>query len=138
MTPMSSHENEIPAEVKDFVFQYIDSVEQLEILFLLSADPERYWTANEIHRSLRSNLNSIEKRLAILVWYHFIDKKDGKFSFKPADPKIVNVIQDLTKSYKVHRHKIYELVYSPMKKCRDFAEAFVFKPDKDPKGESNG
>lgn len=131
-------DNEIPSEVKDFIFQYIDSVEQLEILLLLSADPEKYWTPMELHTTLRSNLNSVEKRLAILLWYKFIDKKDDSYSFKPEDSNINKTIIDLTMLYKIHRYKILELIFSPMKKCRDFAEAFVIKSTKDSKGDSNG
>jgi len=131
--------NEITAEVKDFIFQYLDSVEQLEILLLLSNDPDKYWTPKELHDSLRSNLNSVEKRLAILLWYKIIDKNEGAYSFKPEDPKFQMVLSDLAISYRIHRYKVLELIFSPMKKCRDFAEAFVISsPPKDPKGDSNG
>jgi hypothetical protein len=130
---------QITAEVKDFIFQYLDSVEQLEILLLLNSIPDKYWTAQELNISLRSNLNSVEKRLAILLYYKIIDKNDGAYSFKPEDPQIIETLVQLAGCYRVHRYKVLELIFSPMKKCRDFAEAFVISaPPKDPKGESNG
>lgn len=134
---MPVHPNEIPSDVKDFIFQYIDSVEQLEILLLLSADPAKGWSSQELQLALRSNLNSIEKRLAILAWYKFIEKQGGLFYFRPKDPQIIQILQGLTGVYKVQRHKIYELIFSPMKKCRDFAEAFLITKPPDSKGGSN-
>ncbi|WP_413290572.1 hypothetical protein [Bdellovibrio sp. HCB337] len=131
-------ENEIPKEVKDFVFQYIDSVEQLEILLLLNAEPHKVWTVGEVHQTLRSNMSSVEKRLNLLAAQKLIDKKEGGFQFKPEGSEKNEIIRQLSGAYKVHRHRIFEMIFSPMKKARDIAEAFVIAPPKDPKGDSNG
>lgn len=134
-------ENEIRKEVKDFVFQYIDSVEQLEILLLLGASPDKIWTADEVHNTLRSNKASVEKRLNLLATQKLIDKHEHGFQFKPDGSEKNEVIYQLASVYKVHRYRIYELIFSPMKKARDIAEAFVIAPPKDSKdikGDSNG
>ena len=43
---------------------------------------------------------------------------------------IRDVVSDLADSYSIIRHKILELIFSPMKKARTFAEAFMVHPAK--------
>jgi hypothetical protein len=54
----------IPDDVRRFLLQCIDSVEQLEVLLLLHRAPGEGWTAEAIAQSLYSNPESIGRRLA--------------------------------------------------------------------------
>jgi len=132
-------ENDIPKAVRDFVFEYIDSVEQLEILLLLESDSGKAWSATEIYNHLRSNLNSIEKRLELLYSQDLIRKNDsGQFYFAVESDSGKNTVRSLAEFYRGHRYRILEMIFSPMKKSRDLAEAFRLSPAKINKGDSNG
>lgn len=131
---------DIPTEVKDFVFQFIDSVEQLEILLLVYASAPREWTPEEISDHLRSNRNSIVKRLSTLVAQRIIHRSESgiSYSFKSDDEKLSKTIELLSEIYKIHKYGVLEMIFSPMKKSRDFADAFRITGTKDDKGDKNG
>ncbi len=132
-------DNDIPKTVRDFVFEYIDSVEQLEILLLLESDSKKSWSLAELSGLLRSNLNSVEKRISLLLAQGLIIKnEESHFSFFLEDADLNQTIHSLADIYKVHRYKILEMIFSPMKKSRDLAEAFRLSPAKPNKGDSSG
>lgn len=132
-------ENDIPKAVRDFVFEYIDSVEQLEILLLLESNSSKSWSASEMNGLLRSNLNSVEKRLSLLISQGLVKQRpDSQYLFAPEREDFQKIIHNLSDYYRVHRYKIMELIFSPMKKSRDLAEAFRLSPSKPNKGDSNG
>lgn len=129
----------IPAEVKDFIFRYIDSVEQLEILLLLFSDAQKWWSSTEVSDFLRSNKNSIEKRLELLIAQKLVvQDSESECSFHSADERLTKVIGALSEVYKIHKYRILEMIFSPMKKSRDFADAFRLTNPKEDKGDRNG
>jgi len=132
-------DSNIPSEVRDFVFDYIDSVEQLEVLLLISSDDKRSWNSDELNNVIKSNVNSIEKRLSLLTSQRLIKKdENSKYYFSPENTSLVMTVSRLAQVCKSHRHKIYEIVFSPMKKSRDFADAFKIVASKNHKGDQNG
>src|SRR5687768_16699022 len=54
----------IPEDVRRFLLQCIDSVEQLEVLLLLHGAPAQAWNAEAVAQALYSNPDSIARRLA--------------------------------------------------------------------------
>lgn len=132
-------DNDIPKTVRDFVFEYIDSVEQLEILLLLESDSSKSWSLAELSGLLRSNVNSVEKRVSLLLSQGLIIKnEDSLYSFFLDSEGLKQTVHSLADIYKVHRYKILEMIFSPMKKSRDLAEAFRLSPTKPNKGDSHG
>lgn len=129
---------EIPLLVKDFVFQYIDSVEQLDILLLLCSDQNKLWTADELSAFLRSSRNSIEKRMTSLENLKLVSRDGDDYRYTPETESLNQTIKELGEIYKVHRYRILEIIFSPMKKGRDFADAFKITGPKEPKGGTNG
>ena len=69
---------EISDRVKIFIFQYVDSVELLEVLLLLHADTEQAWNVKGIAEQLRSNVSSIERRLQSLAQSGLIVRADAE------------------------------------------------------------
>ena len=49
-TMMSSIDTELPREIEDFLRRHITSHEQLKILLLISDDPLRWWTVEQLAR----------------------------------------------------------------------------------------
>ena len=54
-------------EFRAFVNKFINSIEQIEVLLILRANPERVWTVDEISAIMRSTPNSIRSRLDALT-----------------------------------------------------------------------
>lgn len=114
-----------PSSVSAFIFGYIDSVEQLEVLLLLHGEPTRAWTTDELTREMRSNPNSIIQRLRPLCSSGLVECIDDHYRYAPKDETLHEAVQLLSVVNKTHRHRVLELIFSPMKKARLFADAFV-------------
>lgn len=135
-------ENKISKEVKDFVFHSIDSVEQLDILLLLQSDVQKKWSIKEISNFLRSTPTSIEKRVSKLIEQNLLLEAsvpgEKIYSLHFQSEAVLNIVSELAEIYKTHRYGILEIIFSPLKKSRDFADAFKISSSKDPKGGRNG
>jgi hypothetical protein len=117
----------IPEEVKQFIFTHIDSIELLDVLLLLRAGPDRTWTAREISDHLRANPASIANRLVKLKGIGLVEAESAAESlcrYKPATPELDALAGALVEACRVRRHHVYELIFSPMKRAKNFAAAF--------------
>lgn len=120
------------------MFEYIDSVEQLEILLLLAADRQKQWTAEGLAQHLRSNRNSVEQRLSLLLARGLVSSTGNVYQFSPQSDTVVATVNAVAGAYKTHRHRVMELIFSPMKKARDFSDAFRVTSYTKKKGDENG
>jgi hypothetical protein len=123
--------NPISEKARNFIFEHVDSVEALEILLFFFADPSRSLSFTALASELRSNPNSAESRTQVwrdLGIIHENPAQPGTFSYSPANEHVNEIVAELANQYRIQRHKIYELIFSPMKKARAFADAFR-KPD---------
>lgn len=129
----------VPEKVRMFIYEYIDSVELLEILLLLSSDCSKHWSATSISQELRSSPGSIEKRLVSLERLQLIRLVPGSTNYFEcvADQETLQLIHEIDSAYKVQRHRILELIFSPMKKARNFADSFKLG-SKPKRGDSDG
>ena len=78
----------LPPELVSFIVQHIDSVEMLEILSLLQADPSRNWHAKTLNTEIRSNIFYLENRLRRLEKLGFIASSgegERSYRYKPVD-----------------------------------------------------
>jgi hypothetical protein len=120
-------ENKIPEKVKNFIFRYIDSVELLEVLLLFQKNHNQSWDAQSIAIELRSNPISASRRISFLRSLKLLREtagSDSEYLFDASNPELNSVIVDLASAYQVQRHSVFELIFSPMKKTRDLANAF--------------
>jgi DNA-binding MarR family transcriptional regulator len=126
----------ISEKLRQFIFEYVDSVEQLEILILLNGSTPKWWRPNEVTDEFRSTSASVSMRLQSLEKLGLIEQSpDGLYRYRSVSPEVDEIVKELSQSYKVRRHKVLELIFSPMKRARGFADAFrVGKPKKDDGG----
>jgi hypothetical protein len=123
----------IPGIVRQFIFEQIDSVEQLEVLLLLHSDRNKKWSVAEVMQTLKTNDTSVAKRLASLKAADLLEQcgtDPDLYRYSPKTPEIDSTINALEDAYKVMRHRIFELIFSPMKKARNFADAFIVRGPK--------
>jgi hypothetical protein len=130
-----AHEREIPVEVRRFVGKHIGSLEQLEVLLLVSALPDRDWTVDAVFQVVQTNRPLVQQRLDEFVRENLmVVNPDGTYRYAPKSDAMARDIAATATFYKLSRHKIVEMIYSPKTDdIRAFSDAFRFKKE-DPNG----
>ena len=121
-------DQDLPANVCSFVFEHIDSVELLDVLILMRSQAPRPWSSEQLSNELRSTTKSVSSRLATLEQKKLIiedPQSQGMYIYHPPSPETAQAIDDLVDLYRIKKHKIFELIFSPVKKIRFFADAFM-------------
>lgn len=129
--------HDVSEEIKQFLFSHIDSVEQLDTIALMRQHKEKWWTARAISEELRTSAASVSNRLKVLQGTGLIIASEDSTSFRysPRTPELGRLIDDLAEIYKVRKHTVLQLIFSPMKRARNFADAFVITGSDNKKSE---
>jgi hypothetical protein len=127
--------SDLPEEVRRFIADHIDSVEQLEILLLLYQHPERTWDAESVARELRVAAGSAGERLEDMAHAGLLARKDGnpaEYRFAPESAELGDAVRGLSTAYSERRVTVINLIFSkPVDKIRTFADAFRIRRDDD-------
>lgn len=120
-------------KVLRFLGEHVASVEQLEILLLLSNEPERVWSVEEVFQTIQSSRTSIIERLKVLQQHGFLQiQEEGQtlYRFEPATVELREGVSELKAAYRKTRVKIIESIYSHrLDQVRIFADAFKLRKD---------
>ena len=123
----------ISKEVEQFIYDNINSVEQLEVLLLLAAEPQREWSAARVSQELRIQPESAANRLADLHSRGILDSKpeaEPQYSYKPRTKALQDAVSGLVRTYKERRVAVISLIFSkPTDNVRVFADAFRLKKE---------
>lgn len=124
-------ESAIPNEVQQFIAKYIRSLDQLEVLLLVGALPDREWSANEVYEVVRSNPAVVAQRLDELVKFGLLSRAGDPplYRYAPRTEELCEQVSVLSGIYKMSRHRIVELIYAGEKSdsLKGFSDAFRFK-----------
>ncbi len=125
----------LPEEVRRFIAEHIDSVEQLETLLLLYQHPERTWDAESVARELRIASVSAGERLEDMTHSGLMARKEGKpveYRYASESAMLDEAVRGLAKAYSERRVSVINLIFSkPVDKIRTFADAFRIRRDDD-------
>ena len=124
----------IPEDVRRFLLQCIDSVEQLEVLLHLYRTPEQAWSCDSIALALYSNPASIARRLAGLYSNGLLTlESSSTYRYQPKTAELDVTVSHLAETYRQRRVAVITVIASkPMENVRAFSEAFrLRKKDKD-------
>ena len=120
-------------ELEKFIAEEIQSLEQVEILLLLSGNPHRWWSARAVYDVVKSNPASVDARLEELAARGILQKqKEGaiEYRFSPSDERIWKVVNQLRDAYKERPVKVVQAIYSkPPDAVQEFARAFRVRKD---------
>lgn len=122
---------EFSVAFRTFVNKYITSVEQIEVLLHLHADPQRSRTPAEIASLLRSNESSVASRLDALKHSGFAqgDAQSGyRYAARGNNHEMIEILDH---EYATRRFRIIELVFSRASAARSFADAFRLREESD-------
>lgn len=124
----------IPEDVRRFLLQCIDSVEQLEVLLHLYRTPEQSWSSDAIALALYSNPASIARRLAGLSSHGLLTlTSSSAYRYQPKTAELDATVSRLAETYRQRRVAVISIIASkPMENVRAFSEAFrLRKKDKE-------
>lgn len=119
-----------PSEgVRRFIYASIDSAEQLEILLRLFKDAGQAFTVEQLSREMRSSVGSAEIRLRALSRFKLVEKLPSQPpSYRYAGSAEQSILlAELADRYQRQRHRILELIFSPLKEARHILNAFDFQ-----------
>ena len=116
----------IPEEVRQFLLQCIDSVEQLEVLLLLHRMSEQRWSAEAVAQVLYSNPDSIAHRLAGLHSNGLLAvTESSSYRYQPKSTALDETVTLLANTYRERRVAVITIIASkPMENVRAFSDAF--------------
>lgn len=132
---LKSADDKFPDDIKRFVGERIPSVEVLEILLLVFADPQEEWSALEVSRKLCTSVNSARSRLQELEAAKVllsINTEPVKYRFHRENAPMFSLVGELERIYKERRVSVISLIYSkPAEPLRAFSDAFRLRKDEE-------
>jgi len=123
----------VPEEVRRFVLQCIDSVEQLEVLLLLHGSPAVVWSAEAVATTLYSNPDSITRRLNGLHARGLLAAIEvSSYRYLPRTPELDATVSLVADTYRLRRVAVITVIASkPMENVRAFSDAFRLREKDD-------
>jgi hypothetical protein len=119
---------DLPRSVRTFLWTYISSVEQLDVLLLLARGGGS-WTADEVHEELKTTRASVERRMLELEHHRLVRREAStdppSFRYADEDQLREAIVLHLAALDATWRPRIVTEIFSaPKHALRDFSDAF--------------
>ena len=125
----------IPEDVKQFIFDKIDSVAELEGLLLLRRNPDTEWKTEALAQRLYTSWQQAENVLTHLHLQGFLAFKEGKsptYHYQPNSPELAEMVERVAEIYSNYLIPVTNLIHSkPQIRVQKFADAFKFRQEED-------
>jgi hypothetical protein len=126
----------ITEDVRAFIAEYIDSVEQLEILLLLRRTAPKEWSATAVSQELYISPESAARRLEEFHRAGICSMKQASpeplYWYNPNLREMDMTIGRLASTYEERRVRVINLIFSrPVDHIRSFADAFRIRKNED-------
>ena len=120
----------LPAPVRRFISEHVESVGMLELLLLLRATPEKTWTALELSRALVTTEELIADNLRRLERDGLVTQADGVYTFRAGRSE--GTLEQLAECYARRRHTVIGVIYgADTRDASTISDAFRLRPRKD-------
>ena len=121
-------------EVYRFIFEYIDSVPQLEALLLLWNDRPRQWTEEELMARLFLGPEALRGIIQALIQNQFVAvetrETGNRYSYTTGSEPTGELIKALDATYRRDLVRVSNAIHSKsVSGAREFGRAFRFKKD---------
>lgn len=113
--------------LNQFIATNIHSVEEVEIVSLLSRSPDTFWSAEAVGSQLGLNPEAVASKARDLVRRGILAAGDSGpvFRFAPSNEAAREQIAALLALYREHRISVINAIYSAnLTRLRSFADAF--------------
>lgn len=122
----------VPTAVRRLIAERIESVQQLEILLLLRAAPDKGWSSREVARALVTRVESSEDWLQRMTRDELLVRDGEEYRYAPATPELDHTVDGLAETYAKYRVAVVTLIFSrPSERVRTFSDAFRIRRRKD-------
>jgi hypothetical protein len=119
---------EVPAPVVRFVAEHVRSLDELELLLLLSQSPHKWWDASSAARETGLDPTSARQLLEGFASQNLLAiavTADVRYRFQPGEARLREAAEAFTAVYRTNRQAILHLVTERQQRSlRDFANAF--------------
>jgi hypothetical protein len=118
-------------DLRLFLARYVHSIAELELLLLLSASPDRWWSAAEVYKVVLSNEELVGRTLETFSQLGLAGKSEtGTYQFSPASEQIRTLVRTLAGLYHERPTRIIQAIYErPVSEIGEFAKAFRIRKD---------
>jgi hypothetical protein len=125
----------IPSAVKDFLYANVDAVDQLEILRLTAADPQKEHSCLSLSHALQVPLETAEQHIRTLAGRGMLTitvSQPLACQYGAASEELKDQVQQLVMTYVERPVTLIKMVYEKPKEqqLRSFADAFRLKKEK--------
>lgn len=118
----------IPRDIKDFLWKYITSIEQFEILLLLFRQAKA-WPVDAVVCELGAARPVVEKCLDDLVQDGLVAQQQGFYQIILNNNQQANLLERLSQFYTDRRVTVINLIFTRhLDRIRAFADSFKLTP----------
>ena len=132
---MPEPDHDIPANVRKFILDHVNSVEQLETLLLLHKYPTSEFTALDVSKALYTTEESISKRLTDLETIGVVKAATGpvrRFHYLPKNADIAAAVDGLATAYQTRRVSVITMIFTKgTSNLRAFTDSFKITRDEE-------
>jgi DNA-binding MarR family transcriptional regulator len=130
---MTSSPAEIPAHVRRFLEENIDTVPQLETLLMMYEKPDRDWLTTDVasrnyitEPRATETLSALQRRGLVIV-----EESPRRFRFNPTKDEDRALVAELAQCYQRKLSAVTELIHAKASaSVKEFARAFDLKKDR--------
>lgn len=120
----------IPADLRDFILRFIDSVAHLEALLLLRANSGKSWSAQAVAARLYTSESQASEVLAQLCNEGLIGREGDLYRYAGQPEEMLTLIDRLAEFYSKQLIPITNLIHGKPRRIRQFADAFKLRKDR--------
>ena len=120
----------IPADVRQFILDHIDSVSELEALLLLRKYPGQSWSIQDVSGRIYLDEAPAARVLARLAACGLCITGVGVYRYGPEAPHQAEIVDRLADLYARYLIPVTNLIHNKPTRIRQFANAFLFRKDK--------
>jgi hypothetical protein len=120
----------VSERLKAFLEQRLSSLDQIEVVMLLRADPGRSWTAPEVAAALGTAPETATMRLFLLAsggMIAFEPSAIRRYRYASSDSELNAMLQELSEVLGAHREDLLAALQSSRDPIRSFSDAFKLK-----------
>jgi hypothetical protein len=127
-------EHVIPADIRQFILNRIDSIAQLEALLLLRSDPRMEWSVEVVAQRLYISEHETALILVRLCAEGFLiahNSQSSSYQYFPSSSRLKEIVDRLADSYSKHLVPVTNLIHGKSKnRIQEFADAFRLREEK--------
>ncbi len=115
----------IPADIRQFVLRYIDSIAEMEALVMLSKSSDDWWDAQQVATRLYIPVEEADRVLNRLSAHGIAKQAESRYRYARLHEDDAATVERLTEMYGRQLIPITNLIHSKRgSRIQEFAEAF--------------